>query len=124
MAPCALSYPDGTSPTALDENPSLYEDGPAERRLSSHATFGGERVWQDFGAPERDRRIRLRTDWMSQATLDAFAAKYALVGQLWRWVDHVGHEYRVVFRALSPERIRGHEAYRVEVVFDVIEVVV
>ncbi len=119
---CVLSEVDSSDPTSLDEDPSLYEDGPAERRVSSQPTAEG-RVWQDFGALDVDRQIRLRTDWMTQDTLDDFASKYAQVGKRWRWFDNQGHEYRVLFRSLNPERIRGHEAYRVEMVFDVVEVV-
>lgn len=124
MAACYMSKPDDTEKTYLDEDPVSYDDGPAERRASSHATFGGSRVWQDFGAKEVDRQIRLRTDWMSQGTLDAFKAKFAVTAQVWKWVDHKGHEYRVFFRALNPERIRGHDAYRVEMLLDVVQVVV
>jgi len=120
---CCLSLPDDSEQTFLDEGPAFYEDGPPERRASSHATFGGGKVWQDFGAADVDRQIRLRTDWMTQATLDDFAEKFATVGQIWRWVDDRGHEYLVVFRALNPERIRGYEAYQVEMAFDVVEVV-
>jgi len=118
-----MSKPDDSEKTHLDEEPALYEDGPAERRASSHATFGGSRVWQDFGAPGVDRQIRLRTDWMTETTLEAFVAKFAVVGQIWKWMDHKGREYRVFFRALMPERIRGHEAYRVEMLLDVVEAV-
>jgi len=117
---CCLSNPDNSDPTSLDENPLQYDDGPAERRASAHATADG-RVWQDFGALDVDRQIRLRTGWMTQTTLDAFSAKFAQVGTVWSWVDNGGHEYRVFFRALIPERIRGHAAYRVEMVFDVVE---
>ena len=119
---CVLSEVDGSEPTYLDEDPALYDDGPAERRASAHATADG-RVWQDFGAPDVDRQIRLRTDWMGEATLDALKAKLAQIGKFWRWVDNQGHEYRVFFRALNQERIRGHSAFRVEMVFDVVEVV-
>ena len=119
---CVLSEIDGSDPTYLDEDPIQYDDGPVERRASAHATADG-RVWQDFGAPDVDRQIRLRTDWMGEATLDALKAKLAQIGKFWRWVDNQGHEYRVFFRALNPERIRGHAAYRVEMVFDVVEVV-
>lgn len=38
-------------------------------------------------------------------------------------MDHKGHEYRVFFRALNPERIRGHDACRVEVLLDVVQMV-
>ena len=124
MAACYMSKPDDTEKTFLDEDPVSYDDGPAERRASSHATFGGSRVWQDFGAREVDRQIRLRTDWMTQSTLDAFEAKFAQVGLVWKWVDHKAHEYRVFFRGLNPERIRGHAAYRVEMLLDVVQVVV
>jgi len=120
---CVLSEVDGSDPTHLDEDPILYDDGPAERRVSAHATTDG-RVWQDFGAPDVDRQIRLRTDWTAQDTLDDFLAKFAQVGKLWRWVDNRGHEYRVLFRSLKPERIRGHDAHRIEMVFDVVEVIV
>jgi hypothetical protein len=117
---CVLSEIDGSNATYLDEDPIQYDDGPAERRASAHATADG-RVWQDFGALDVDRQIRLRTDWMTQSTLDSFGAKFTQAGTVWRWVDSSGHEYRVFFRALSPERIRGHAAYRVEMVFDVVE---
>ena len=73
MAACFVSEIDGSDPTSLDEDPSLYEDGPAERRVSSQPTAGG-RVWQDFGTLGVDRQIRLRTDWMAQDTLDDFAS--------------------------------------------------
>ena len=119
---CVLSEIDGSDPTYLDEDPIVYDDGPAERRVSAHATADG-RVWQDFGTLDVDRQIRLRTDWMTQETLDDFASKFAEVGKLWRWVDNQSHEYRVLFRSLNPERIRGHDAYRVEMVFDVVEAV-
>jgi hypothetical protein len=122
VARCFLSEIDGSSPTYLDEDPIQYDDGPAERRASAHATTDG-RVWQDFGVLDVDRQIRLRTDWMSEATLDAVKTKFAQVGTVWRWVDNQGHEYRVFFRSLNPERIRGYAAYRVEMVFDVVEVV-
>jgi len=119
---CVLSEVDGSNATYLDEDPIQYDDGPAERRVSAQATADG-RVWQDFGALDVDRQIRLRTDWMTQTTLDAFNAKFAQAGTVWGWVDSSGHEYQVFFRALNPERIRGHAAYRVEMVFDVVEVV-
>ena len=119
---CVLSEIDGSDATYLDEDPIQYDDGPAERRASAHATADG-RVWQDFGALEVDRQIRLRTDWMSETTLDALKAKFGSAGTLWRWVDNQGHEYRVLFRSLNPQRIRGHDAYRVEMIFDVVEVV-
>ncbi len=119
---CVLSNIDGSDPTYLDEDPILYDDGPAERRMSAQATADG-RVWQDFGALDVDRQIKLRTDWMTQGTLDDFAGKFAQAGKLWRWVDNLGHEYRVLFRSLNPERIRAHDAYRVEMIFDVVEVV-
>jgi DNA-binding IclR family transcriptional regulator len=117
---CLLSEVDGSDPTYLDEDPIQYDDGPAERRASAYATADG-RVWQDFGATDVDRQIRLRTDWMTQATLDAFKAQFAQAGKLWRWVDNQEHEYRVLFRSLNPERIRAHASYRVEMVFDVVE---
>jgi hypothetical protein len=122
VAHCFLSEIDGSDSTYLDEAPILYDDGPAERRVSAHATADG-RVWQDFGALDVDRQLRLRTDWMSEATLDALKTKFGSIAKLWRWVDNQGHEYRVLFRSLSPQRIRGHDAYRVEMVFDVVEVV-
>jgi len=122
VAACFLSETDGSDPSYLDEDPIQYDDGPAERRVSAHATADG-RVWQDFGALDVDRQIRLRTDWMAQDTLDDFVSKFGVTGKIWRWVDNQEHEYRVLFRSLNPERIRGHDAYRVEMVFDVVEVV-
>jgi len=119
---CILSEIDGSDPTYLDEDPIQYDDGPAERRVSAQATADG-RIWQDFGALDVDRQIRLRTDWMTQDTLDDFASKFGVTGKLWKWGDNREHEYRVLFRFLDPERIRGHDAYRVEMVFDVVEVV-
>jgi hypothetical protein len=77
MGVCCLSSPDGTQATYPDEDPALYDDRPAGRRASSRATFGGSPVWQDFGVKDVDGRIRLRTDWMRQAMLDAFQAKFA-----------------------------------------------
>jgi hypothetical protein len=122
MGVCCLSKPDGTEKTYLDEDPVFYDDGPAERRASSHVTFGGSRVRQDFGAKDVDRQIRLRTDWMTEATLGKFKAKFDEVGKVWLWSDHKEHQYKVFFRSLGQERIRGHAAYRVEMVFDVVEV--
>jgi len=119
---CYLSLPDDSEKTYLDEDPESYDDGPAERRMSSEETIGGGRVWQDFGAADVDRAIRLRTGWMTQATLDLFKAKFALVAQAWKWADHKGRVYLVVFRSMKPERIRGYEAYRVEMNLDVVEV--
>jgi len=119
---CVLSEIDGSNATYLDEDPIQYDDGPAERRVSAQATADG-RVWQDFGALDVDRQIRLRTDWMTGDPLEDFTTKFGSAGKLWRWVDNQGHEYRVLFRSLSPERIRGHDAYRVEMVLDVVEVV-
>ncbi len=70
---CVLSEVDGSNATSLDEDPIVYDDGPAVRRVSTQATADG-RVWQDFGALDVDRQIRLRTDWMSETTLEAFKA--------------------------------------------------
>ena len=122
MAACFLSETDGSDPSYLDEDPIQYDDGPAERRVSAHATADGG-VWQDFGALDVDRQLKLRTDWMTGDTLDDFVSKFGVTGKIWRWVDNQEHEYRVLFRSLNPERIRGHDAYRVEMVFDVVEVV-
>jgi hypothetical protein len=120
---CYLSKPDDSEKTYLDEDPTAYDDAPPERRASSVATLGGGRVWQDFGARDVDRELRVRCDWMSQATLDALRAKYAAVGQLWKWVDHKGHDYRVFFADLRAERIRANAAYRVEMRLEVVQVV-
>jgi len=122
MGVCYLSDLDGSGATYLDEDPALYEDGPSERRLSSHPTFGGGRVWQDFGAKTEDRRIRVRTDYMTQATLDAFRAKFEQTGKVWKWSDHRGNAYQVVFAVLNPERIQANAAYRVEMVLHVVGV--
>jgi hypothetical protein len=122
VAACFLSETDGSDPSYLDEDPIQYDDGPAERRVSAHATADGG-VWQDFGALDVDRQLKLRTDWMTGDTLDDFVSKFGVTGKIWRWVDNQEHEYRVLFRSLNPERIRGHDAYRVEMVFDVVEVV-
>jgi hypothetical protein len=121
---CYMSKPDGSEAVYLDEDPAYYDDGPAERRASSSPTLGGGRVWQDFGVHDVDREIRLRTDWMSEATLAALKAKYATTAQVWKWVDHKGHDYRVFFAELRPERIRGNAAYRVEMRLQVIQVIV
>lgn len=122
MSLCCLSYPDDTEPTYLDEDPIEYSGGPpAERRISSHPTLGGGRVWQDFGAPEVDRQISLRVDWMLPATLAAFTEKFAVVGQVWKWVDHEADEYRVIFRGLKPTHLQGIEAFSAEMTFDVVE---
>ena len=119
---CYLTDLEDAERTTFDEDPVVYEHGPAPRRSSSHETLGGGRVHQDFGAPTADREIRLRTDWMEQTTLSALQTKYAQVGTVWLWSDHLGGEYGVFFRELRPERIRGQAAYRVEMVFAVIEV--
>lgn len=118
-----MSLPDDSEKTYLDEDPESYDDGPPDRRMSSAETIGGGRVWQDFGAQDVDRTIRVRTGWMTQATLDLFKAKFAVVPQAWKWADHKGRAYLVVFRSIKPERIRGYEAYRVEMVLEVMEVV-
>lgn len=118
-----LSYPDESEPTYLDVEPVEYRVGPPARRSSSHPTMGGGRVHQDFGVQEADREISLRTEWMEQATLDAFAAKFAVTGQVWRWLDGDEHEWTVFFRELRPDRLRGQAAYEVEMIFDVIEAV-
>jgi hypothetical protein len=118
---CYLSLPDDSAKIYLDEDPETYDDGPAERRMSSQETMGGGRVWQDFGVQDLDRTIRLKTGWMTQATLDAFKTKLAVLAQVWKWADHKGRSYLVVFRTINPERIRGYEAYRVEINFDVLQ---
>ena len=117
---CILSELNDSSPTTLDVDPVVYEDGPAARRSSSHQTMDGARVHQDFGAQTADRFARARTDWMETATLSALETKFATTGKVWKWVDHNGGAYQVFFRELRPERIRGQEAYQVEMVFDII----
>jgi hypothetical protein len=118
---CILSLPNDTSPTTLDYDPAEYRDNPAPRRSSAHVTQG-DRVHQDFGAPGADREIWLRCDWVAQGTLDALQTKFETTGQPWKWVDFKGNSYLVFFRSLAPERIRGQEAYVVEITFDVLEV--
>ena len=119
---CILSLPDDTDPTTLDYDPAEYRDNPAPRRSSSQVTMGGDRVLQDFGANAPDREIWLRCDWVAQATLDALQSKFETTGQPWKWVDFKGNAYLVFFRTLAPERIRGQEAYQVEMWFDILEV--
>ena len=119
---CVLDYvlEEETDPTYLDVNPITYEV-PQPRRSSSHNTMSG-RVHQDFGVSAADRQINLRTDWMEAATLTAFQTKFAVTGEVWKWTDHLEDSYLVFFRELRPERIRGYEAYRVEMVFEVVGV--
>lgn len=105
----------------LDYDPISYDDNVAARRLSSHATFGGGRVWQDFGIADVDQQIRLRTEWMSGSTLTSFQTLYAALGTPYTWVDHKAGSYTVLFRELKAERIQGYDAYRVEMVLDVVE---
>ncbi len=120
--PYTLSELDDSDPTALDVAPIVYDVGPVPRRASSHGTMGGDRVHQDFGAPGADRQINLRTEWMEEATLDDFQEKFATAGAAWKWVDGLGGEYSVFFRALRADRIRGYAAYQVEITFDILEV--
>jgi len=117
---CCLSKLDDSEQTFFDEDPLVYEDRPPARRSSSHATMDGSRVHQDFGAEDADRLLHLRTDWMTQSTLDALEAKFATTGQVWKWVDHNANAFQVFFRELRPERIQGQAAYRVEIAFDII----
>jgi len=123
MALCYLDYveEEETDPTYLDVNPVEYAISNP-RRSSSHPTMGGSRVHQDFGAQTADREIRLRTDWMEAATLEDFQEKFAVIGEVWKWADFEDNGYLVFFRSLVAERIRGHDAYQVEMTFDVIEV--
>lgn len=117
---CYMDSLDEDDPTYLDEDPAVYEDGPPERRMSSQTTFGGSRVWQDFGVAAADRQIRLRTDWMTQETLDDFRDKFEATATVWLWIDNRGNTYQVIFRTLNPQKIQGHDAYRVEMVLEVV----
>ena len=104
MASCILAELDDTSPTVFDEDPDEYTVHAAARRMSSHPTQGGGRVWQDFGAPDCDRQIELHTGGMEAATYDALVAKYIQAGKQWKWTDHEGDSYQVVFREPAEHR--------------------
>jgi len=60
---------------------------------------------------------------MTQATLHALKVKFTVVAAIWKWMDHKGREYRVFFRTLNPECIPGCDAYRAEMLRDVVLVV-
>ncbi len=122
MAECVLSELDDSNPTSLDVDPDTYEDSAPMRRLSSHPTLGGGRVWQDFAAHACDRQIRLHTGWMEEATRDAFLTKFNQQGKVWKWADHMGNAYKVVFRVFTWEKIRGYAAYDAEMTFEVVDV--
>jgi hypothetical protein len=119
---CYLSQLDGSEKTYLTEDPAEYQDGSPERRQSSHAVADG-RVWQDFGVATTDRTLEVRADYVTGAVLAELQSKFTQAGKVWLWHDHKGHEYRVFFRSLRSERIRGHDAYRLEMLLDVVEVV-
>lgn len=118
---CYLSEPDLSDQTFLDEDPAFYEDGPPERRASDHQTQDGT-VRQDFAFATSDRSLRVRTDFMTTGTLAALQSKFAAIGKVWRWHDHRGADYDVFFRRLEPRRIRGNEAYVVEMTLDVVSI--
>lgn len=118
---CYLSELDLSDQTFLDEDPAFYDDGPPERRASDHQTQDGT-VRQDFGFGTSDRSLRLRTDFVTTATLVALNTKFAAVGKVWRWHDHRGADYNVFFRHLEPRRISGNEAYVVEMTLDVVSI--
>jgi len=118
---CYLSELDLSDQTFLDEDPAFYDDGPPERRTSDHQTQDGT-VRQDFGFATSDRTLRLRTDFVTAATLVALNTKFAVAGKVWRWHDHRGADYDVFFQRLEPTRIRGNEAYVVEMTLDVVSI--
>jgi len=119
---CYLSQLDGSERTYLSEDPSEYDDGAPQRRQSSHAVADG-RVWQDFGVAAADRTLEVRADYTTSAVLAELQAKFEQTGRVWLWHDHRGHEYHVFFRSLRSGRIRGNDAHRVELTFDVIQAV-
>ncbi len=119
---CYLESPATGVRTYVDEDPARYDDAPPARRVSSHDTDGGTRVVQDFGVADCDRTLRASFGWMSGSTLAAFDACYRAVGAAWLWHDHKGRVYLVVVSSLKSERIRGHDAYRVDVELAVLEV--
>ena len=116
---CYLSELDLSDKTFLDSFPAIYNDGPPERRASSHQTQDGT-VRQDFGYEDSDRELTLRVDWITTTTLVALRAKYAEAGKVWRWHDEKGADYNIFFRRLLPRRIQGNNAYVIEMTFDVI----
>ena len=119
---CYLSQLDGSEKTYLSEDPSEYDDGGPQRRQSSHAVADG-RVWQDFGVAAADRTLEVRADYATSAVLAELQAKFEQTDTVWLWHDHRGHEYHVFFRSLHSRRIRGNDAHRVELTFDVIQAV-
>jgi hypothetical protein len=122
MAECVLSDLDDGNPVTFDVDPSVYDDRPATRRGSSHAVLNGERVWQDWGPKDADRRIKLKTEWMESATLASLQSMFAAAATLYKWVDHFGNTYTVIFAELAPTAIRGYDAYEVEMTFEVVQV--
>ncbi|MFB3880955.1 MAG: hypothetical protein ACE149_06810 [Armatimonadota bacterium] len=121
-ATCYLqSLVDGTK-LYPDVDPLGYDDSPPARRVSSHVTDGGTRVWQDFGVADGDGTLSVPFPWMAGATVAAFEAAYRTQAAGWLWHDPKGHEYLVLFSSLRSERLRGQEAYRVQLEFAVLEV--
>lgn len=118
---CYLSELDLSDKTFLDADPAFYENGPPDRRASDHQTQDGT-VRQDFAFAASDRSLRLRTDWMTTATLAAFEAKFGAVAKVWRWHDDQGADYDVFFRRLAPRRIPGNNAHVVEMTLDVVSI--
>jgi len=119
---CYLSELDGSDEVYLTEDPSEYDDGALERRQSSHAVADG-RVWQDFGVATADRTIQVRVDYVTGTVLDDLRNKFEQTGKVWLWHDHKGNDYHVFFRSLRSGRIRGNDAYQVEMMLDAIQVV-
>ncbi len=118
---CYISELDLSDQTFLDAYPAIYNDAPPERRASAHQTQDGQ-VYQDFGFEDSDWELSLRCDKISMTNFDALKLKHAVVGKVWRWHDEYGNDYNIFFRRLSPRRIQGNNAYIVEMVFAVLEI--
>jgi len=122
MARCYLCPIGGEEADRLyfDTEPNVYEDRLPERRCSRHVTESGV-VTQDMGVFDADRTLRAQSDWNTATTFAAWESAFRLTGQVWQWVDSRENEYRVFFRELDHERIKGHDAYRITVLYDVVE---
>ena len=122
MARCYLCPVGGEEADRLyfDTEPSVYEDRLPERSCSRHVTESGV-VTQDMGVFDADRTLRAQSDWNTASTFAAWESAFRLAGQVWQWVDSRENGYRVFFRELDHERIKGHDAYRITVLYDVVE---
>lgn len=119
---CYISETDLSDQTLLDCFPAVYDDGPPERKASTHETQDG-RVFQDFGYEDSDYDLTLRCDRIGETNLAALKLKFAAVGKMWRWHDEYGNDYNIFFRRLTPRRIQGNDLYVVEMTFNVVAII-